>query len=282
MLIMIILNIILQRKKYIKLNLQFLGLMAYAFKERTVIFMKKYNVGIIGATGMVGRTFLKVLEERQFPFENIYFFSSKKSAGSTLTFAGKDYIVEELTETAFDGKDIQIALFSAGGATSAKFAPIAASKGIIVVDNSAQWRMDPDVPLIVPEVNPEALKDIKKGIIANPNCSTIQAMVPLKPLYENMYNQRHEKDEYYKHVLTNHIGCWQSEYCPDVSNAGKLAPYQFANLSKIAVNETRHLIEKYIVELRKAGRKVLLTNTDGIWYQGELFHDENEGSSLGQ
>ena len=146
--------------------------------------MKKVNVAVVGATGMVGRTFLKVLEERQFPIENIYFFSSKKSAGSTITFAGKDYVVEELTETAFDGKDIQIALFSAGGATSEKFAPIAASKGIIVVDNSAQWRMDPDVPLIVPEVNPEAIKDIKKGIIANPNCSTIQAMVPLKPLYE--------------------------------------------------------------------------------------------------
>lgn len=146
--------------------------------------MKKVNVAVVGATGMVGRTFLKVLEERQFPIENVYFFSSKKSAGSTITFAGKNYVVEELTETAFDGKNIQIALFSAGGATSEKFAPIAASKGIIVVDNSAQWRMDPDVPLIVPEVNPEAIKEIKKGIIANPNCSTIQAMVPLKPLYE--------------------------------------------------------------------------------------------------
>ena len=146
--------------------------------------MKKINIALVGATGMVGRTFIKVLEERKLPIEKIYFFSSKKSAGSTITFAGKDYIVEELTETAFDGKDIQIALFSAGGATSEKFAPIAASKGIIVVDNSAQWRMDPDVPLIVPEVNPEAIKDIKKGIIANPNCSTIQAMVPLKPLHE--------------------------------------------------------------------------------------------------
>ena len=123
--------------------------------------MKKVNVAVVGATGMVGRTFLKVLEERQFPIENIYFFSSKKSAGSTITFEGKDYTVEELTETAFDGKNIQIALFSAGGATSEKFAPIAASKGIIVVDNSAQWRMDPDVPLIVPEVNPEAIKEIK-------------------------------------------------------------------------------------------------------------------------
>lgn len=110
----------------------------------------------------------------------------------------------------------------------------------------------------------------------------IEAHPELKPLYESMYDRRHENNDYYKHVLTNSIGCWQSEYCPDASNAGKLAPYQFANMSKIAVNETRHLIEKYIVELQRSGRKVLLTNTDGIWYQGQLFHDENEGSCLCQ
>ena len=145
--------------------------------------MKKVNVALVGATGMVGRTFIKVLEERNFPINNIYMFSSAKSAGTTVKFAGKDVVVEELTETSFDNKDIQIALFSAGGSTSAKFAPIAASKGIIVVDNSSQWRMDPEVPLVVPEVNPEEVKN-HKGIIANPNCSTIQAMVPLKPLYD--------------------------------------------------------------------------------------------------
>jgi len=142
--------------------------------------MKKINVAIVGATGMVGRTFLKVLEERQFPIENLYLFSSAKSAGSNVTFNGKEYIVEELNENSFD-RDIQIALFSAGGEISAKFAPIAASKGVIVVDNSSHWRMDPEVPLVVPEVNPDAVKN-HKGIIANPNCSTIQAMVPLKPL----------------------------------------------------------------------------------------------------
>ena len=142
--------------------------------------MKKINVAIVGATGMVGRTFLKVLEERQFPIDNLYLFSSAKSAGSSVTFNGQDYIVEELKEDVFD-RDIQIALFSAGGEISAKFAPIAASKGVIVVDNSSHWRMDPEVPLVVPEVNPDAVKN-HKGIIANPNCSTIQAMVPLKPL----------------------------------------------------------------------------------------------------
>lgn len=144
--------------------------------------MKKINVAIVGATGMVGRTFLKVLEERNFPIENLYLFSSSKSAGSSVNFSGKDYIVEELQEDVFD-RDIQIALFSAGGEISKKFAPIAASKGVLVIDNSSQWRMVPDVPLVVPEVNPDSVKN-HKGIIANPNCSTIQAMVPLKSLHD--------------------------------------------------------------------------------------------------
>ena len=142
--------------------------------------MKKINLAVVGATGMVGRTFLKILEERQLPIENFYVMASARSAGSTITFNGKEYVVEELTEHSFD-KHIDIALFSAGGSTSAKFAPIAAEKGCIVIDNSAQWRMDPEVPLVVPEVNPEDIT-WNKGIIANPNCSTIQAMVPLKAL----------------------------------------------------------------------------------------------------
>lgn len=142
--------------------------------------MKKINLAVVGATGMVGRTFLKVLEERNLPIENFYVMASARSAGQTITFNGKNYVVEELTENSFD-KPIDIALFSAGGGTSEKFAPIAAAKGCIVVDNSAQWRMDETVPLVVPEVNPEDI-DWNKGIIANPNCSTIQAMVALKPL----------------------------------------------------------------------------------------------------
>ena len=129
--------------------------------------MKKYNIAVVGATGMVGRTFLKVLEEKQLPVENYYLFASARSAGSTIKFMGKDYVVEELTENSFD-RDIDIALFSAGGSTSEKFAPIAASKGCIVIDNSSAWRMDPEVPLVVPEVNPDDIK-WNKGIIANPN-----------------------------------------------------------------------------------------------------------------
>lgn len=143
--------------------------------------MKNINVSIVGATGMVGRTFLKVLEERNFPIKNLYLFSSAKSAGKKIKFKNKEYIVEELTESSFD-RDIHIALFSAGGSVSEKFAKIASSKGVVVIDNSSFWRMNKEVPLVVPEVNPE---DVKKhnGIIANPNCSTIQAVVPLKTLY---------------------------------------------------------------------------------------------------
>jgi aspartate-semialdehyde dehydrogenase len=143
---------------------------------------RKPNLAIVGATGLVGSTFLKVLEERNFPFDNLYMMASAKSAGTTLTFKGKDYVVEELTEHSFD-KPIDIALFSAGASTSLKFAPIAASKGVVVVDNSSAWRMDKEVPLVVPEVNPQDVK-WNKGIIANPNCSTIQAVVPLRPLYD--------------------------------------------------------------------------------------------------
>ncbi len=141
--------------------------------------MKKYNIAVVGATGMVGRTFLKVLEEVDLPAESYTLLASSRSAGTKLTLRGKEYEVQELTENSFDG--IDIALFSAGGSTSEKFAPIAASKGCLVIDNSSAWRMDPEVPLVVPEVNPEDIKK-HKGIIANPNCSTIQAMVALRPL----------------------------------------------------------------------------------------------------
>lgn len=141
--------------------------------------MKKYNVAIVGATGMVGRTFLKVLEERNFPINNLYLLASSRSKGKKIDFQNKTYIVEELTPEFFD-REIDIALFSAGGNLSKIMAPIAVSHGITVIDNSSAWRMDPTIPLIVPEVNPEAAKD--HLLIANPNCSTIQVVVPLKVL----------------------------------------------------------------------------------------------------
>ena len=142
--------------------------------------MKQYKLALVGATGLVGQTALKVLEEFNLPISEYKFFASSKSAGKKITFMGKEYEVQELKEDSFD-EGFDYAIFSAGGDTSKKFSPIAASKGCIVVDNSSAFRMDPEVPLVVPEVNiTDAFNN--KGIIANPNCSTIQAVVPLKPL----------------------------------------------------------------------------------------------------
>ena len=142
--------------------------------------MKKYNVAIVGATGLVGQTFLKVLKERNFPVEKLYLYASARSAGKTVNFVGKDYTVIELKDENIKD-DIDVALFSAGGSMSKEYAPKFKAKGAIVVDNSSAWRMEKDIPLVVPEANPEAL-DGHNGIIANPNCSTIQVMPVLKVL----------------------------------------------------------------------------------------------------
>lgn len=142
--------------------------------------MKNIKLAVVGATGVVGRTVLKVLEEKKLPISEYALFSSSKSAGEKLSILGKEYVVRELNENSFD-EGFDYAIFSAGGSVSEKYAPIAASKGCIVVDNSSFFRMHNDVPLVVPEVNfSDALKN--HGIIANPNCSTIQAMLPLKAL----------------------------------------------------------------------------------------------------
>ena len=142
---------------------------------------KKYNVAIVGATGMVGGEFIKILQERRFPVKEIRLLASGRSKGRKLKFCGKDHEVQELKKDSF--KDIEIALFSAGAGISKEFAPIAAKAGAVVVDNSSAFRMDHGVPLVVPEVNPGAIKR-HKGIIANPNCSTIQMVVALKPLHD--------------------------------------------------------------------------------------------------
>ncbi|ABW68024.1 aspartate-semialdehyde dehydrogenase [Desulfosudis oleivorans] len=144
---------------------------------------KSYNVAVAGATGVVGGQMLACLEERNFPIKSIKMLASSRSVGKKLRFKGEDVPVEELTEESF--KDVDIAFFSAGGGPSKKFAPIAAQDGCVVIDNSKTWRMDPDIPLVVPEVNPHAVAGYsKKGIIANPNCSTIQMVVALAPIHK--------------------------------------------------------------------------------------------------
>jgi aspartate-semialdehyde dehydrogenase len=136
------------------------------------------RIAVLGATGAVGRTMLKVLEERQFPADELVLLASERSAGETLRCQGRDWTVQAATAEAFDGCDV--ALFSAGGSRSREWAPIAARAGAIVIDNSSAWRMDPDVPLVVPEVNGKRAANPPKGIIANPNCSTIQLVVALE------------------------------------------------------------------------------------------------------
>ncbi len=143
--------------------------------------MKKYKVGVVGATGAVGREMIKMLEARNFPVEQIRYLASEKSAGKKLSFLGKEVVVEQLKSDS--GKGLDIALYSAGASVSREFAPHFAKDGCFVIDNSSAWRMDKEVPLVVPEVNPGDLNAAKK-IIANPNCSTIQMVVALKPLHD--------------------------------------------------------------------------------------------------
>ncbi|MBF0097723.1 MAG: aspartate-semialdehyde dehydrogenase [Magnetococcales bacterium] len=144
---------------------------------------KSYNVAVVGATGNVGREILNILEERNFPINEIFLLASSRSAGSTMNFAGRELVVRDLAE--FDFSGVQIGLFSPGAKVSSQYAPKAAAAGCVVVDNTSFFRMDPEVPLVVPEVNPGAIAQYtQKGIIANPNCSTIQMVVALKPLHD--------------------------------------------------------------------------------------------------
>ncbi len=150
--------------------------------------MANYNVAVVGASGAVGEEILRVLEEIEFPLNKLVPLASSRSAGNTVEFNGKEVVIKELTETVFEEEEIHIALFSAGGSISAKYAPFAVEAGAVVIDNTSHYRMDEEVPLVVPEVNPEDIADWQtKGIIANPNCSTIQMVQALKPL-DDAYN----------------------------------------------------------------------------------------------
>ena len=145
--------------------------------------MQKYNVAVLGATGAVGKTMLEVLAERKFPIDNIYALASSRSAGEGVEFGRHELTVLDVED--FDWSKVQIGLFSAGGSVSEKYAPIAAAAGCVVIDNTSHFRYDDEIPLVVPEVNPEAIAQFRtRNIIANPNCSTIQMMVALKPIYD--------------------------------------------------------------------------------------------------
>ncbi|MDO9515103.1 MAG: aspartate-semialdehyde dehydrogenase [Syntrophales bacterium] len=145
--------------------------------------MRKYNVAVVGATGVVGTEMIRTLEERNFPVGEITLLASERSLGRELTFRGKEYPVKVLNDDSFKG--IEIGLFSPGGSVSERFAPVAAREGCVVIDNTNAFRMEPDIPLVVPEVNPEEIGNYRnRGIIANPNCSTIQMVVALKPIHD--------------------------------------------------------------------------------------------------
>jgi len=179
--------------------------------------MKTHNVAVVGATGLVGRTMVKVLEERKFPVNHLVLLASERSAGKTISFNGKSVTVQRLEEKRF--QDVEIALFSAGASVSLEFAPKAVNHGTVVIDNSSAFRMKDDVPLVVPEVNPKEIWK-NKGIIANPNCSTIQLVVVLKPLHDAFNIRR---------VV---VSTYQS-----VTGAGKKGLDQLTN--EIANNELR-------------------------------------------
>ena len=192
--------------------------------------MKEYKIAVVGATGVVGEMMRKVLEEKKLPVSEYVFFASKKSAGKKIVFMGKEYEVRELNENSFDEK-FDFALFSAGGETSKKFSQIAAKNGCVVIDNSSAFRMDENVPLVVPEVN---IEDAKKhnGIIANPNCSTIQAVVALKPL-----------DDKYK-IKRIVYSTYQA-----VSGAGKHGINDLQNGIESFGNNNKYELEKFKYEI---------------------------------
>lgn len=239
--------------------------------------MKKINLAIVGVTGMVGRMFLKVLEERDFPVNNLYLFASKRSVGKKMVFKNKEYLVEELTENSFD-KQIDIALFSAGATISKKFSVIAKEKGCTVIDNSSAWRMEEDVPLVVPEVNPEdALNGFK--IIANPNCSTIQAVVALKPL-DNRFKIKRVVYSTYQAVsgagilgykdLENGIKGQKHEYFayPIFNNCipqiDVFEPNGYTKEEMKMINETRKILHKPKLKVTSTTVRVPVFNSHSI------------------
>jgi aspartate-semialdehyde dehydrogenase len=225
---------------------------------------REYNVGVLGATGAVGREMLKSLVERGFPIKTIRALASARSAGTVAEFGETDVLVEEAGPDSFKGLDI--AIFSAGAKASETFAPIAARSGCVVVDNSSQWRRDPKVPLVIPEVNAGAVKR-HKGIIANPNCSTIQMLVALKPIYDAVGIRRIIVSTYQSVSGTGQKGIEElSEETRALFNARDLSPKVYPH--RIAFNCIPHIDVFQDNDYTKEEMKML-------WETQKIFDDQN-------
>ena len=247
--------------------------------------MRKYNVAVVGATGLVGRTFLKVLAEYNFPINNLVLYASARSAGKKIEYCGKEYVIEELTEDSFD--NVEIALFSAGGGVSKKFAPIAAKKGAVVIDNSSAWRMDDDCALIVPEINLEDAYS-KSNIIANPNCSTIQSVLPLKALQDKFGLEKVVFTTYQSVSGSGQKGINDLDNCLQ-GKANEFYPYDIANtcIPEIdeflddgytkeemkMVNETRKILHDDSILVSATCIRVPIKSCHGVMMQVELKKD---------
>ena len=247
---------------------------------------KKYNVAVVGATGLVGSTFLKVLAEYKFPIKNLKLLASSRSAGKIINYCGQDIVVEELTEDSFEGVDI--ALFSAGGAISTKYCPIAASKGAVVIDNSSAWRMDPTLPLVVPEVNPEDIRGY--GINANPNCSTIQSIIPLKAL-DDKYGLKRVQYTTYQSVsgsgmkgladLENTLQGKPNEFYPYpiaktcVPEIDSFLDDGYTKEEMKMVNETRKMLHKPDLKISATCIRVPIPSCHGVCISVELEKEFN-------
>ncbi|MEN9281844.1 MAG: hypothetical protein RL594_779 [Bacteroidota bacterium] len=213
------------------------------------------NVAIVGATGLVGRTMVRVLEERHIPINRLVLAASAASAGMTIDVHGSPVTVQELRPETFDG--IDVALFSAGGSVSREYAPIAAARGCVVIDNSSAWRMDPNVPLVVPEVNPnDALQH--RGVIANPNCSTIQLVVALKPLDEAFGLRRVVVSTYQTPSGAGQKGIDQLEAELDGREpASRITPHRLAGNTVFHTIEARDLGSEEEIKIQRETRRIL-------------------------
>ena len=214
------------------------------------MFMKKYNVAILGATGAVGAEFLKLIEERNFPFNELRLLASKRSAGKVINFMGKDYTVQEATHDSFAG--IDIALF-AGGSISKEFAPSAVKAGAVVIDNSSAFRMDDDVPLVVPEVNGPDAKVRPRGVIANPNCTTIQMVVALQAI-ENL-----------SHIKSVHVATYQA-----ASGAGAAAMDELVHQYEELMKGEAPTVQKFYYQLAYNVIPQVDVFTDNLYTKEEM------------